>query len=125
MTSEPYGDALSRPYWEAALRSQLLIQRCTGCGAHQFYPRPFCLRCDGTVEWVAARGTGRVYSRTTVRIPAGGDLEVPYVAAIVELDEGPRMLTTLTDLDLPIGAPVRVSWRARAEGAPTPVFGPA
>jgi len=124
MTTEAHGDALSRPFWEAAERNQLLIQRCTGCGVHQFYPRPFCLRCDGTVEWVEARGTGWVYSRTTIRIPAGAGLEVPYVSAIVELDEGPRILTTLTDPALPIGAAVRVAWRARENAPPVPVFGP-
>ena len=125
MTTDAYGDPLSQPFWEAAERHQLVIQRCAGCGVHQFYPRPFCLQCDGAVEWVAARGTGRIYSRTTVRIPAGLDLELPYVAAIIELDEGPRILATLTDPDLPIGAAVRVGWRARTDAPPAPVFGPA
>ena len=123
---EPYGDPLTRPFWEAAGRRQLLIQRCSSCGSHQFYPRPFCISCqsDG-VQWVPAAGTGTVYTRTTVKVEIAPDLKPPYVVAVVELDEGPRLTTNLTDPGLRIGDRVRVSWRDREDVPPFPVFGPA
>ena len=124
MGDTSFGDALTAPFWEGTAQRELRIQRCTACGAHQFYPRPFCLGCDADVIWVTARGTGVVYSRTTVRIPVTPALEPPYVVALVEIDEGPRLLTVLTDPDLAIGDRVRVSWRQRGNGPPLPVFSP-
>jgi len=123
---EPYGDPLTVPFWEAARRRQLLIQRCSTCGNHQFYPRPFCIGCqsDG-IEWVPAAGTGTVYTRTTVNVEIAPDLKPPYVVAVVELDEGPRLTTNLTDPELRIGDRVRVSWREREDAPPFPIFGPA
>lgn len=124
MGDASFGDALTAPFWEGAVRHELRIQRCAACGTHQFYPRPFCLACDGEVTWVRAAGTGRVYSRTTIRIPVTPALEPPYVAALVELDEGPRILSVLTESTLRIGDPVAVVWRERDDGPPLPAFGP-
>lgn len=122
---ESYGDALSAPFWEAARRYELVLQRCSACGAHQFYPRPFCIACDSDeVEWSPARGTGVVYSSTTVRISISPEHEPPYVVALVELDEGVRLVTNLPP-DCPIGTRVRVAWKERAPAPPLPVFEPA
>jgi uncharacterized OB-fold protein len=119
------GDALTAPFWEGARLHELRVQHCAGCGAHQWYPRPFCIRCGGAVSWIAARGTGRVYSRTIIRVPVVPTLTPPYLVALVELDEGPRMLTNLTSDQVAIGDRVRVEWRPRDDGPPLPVFGPA
>lgn len=119
-------DPAMAPFWRAAEQHRLLIQRCARCGAWQFYPRPFCLACDGdTVEWVAARGVGAVYSVTTVHLatdPALG-LSNPYDVAIIALDEGPKLLTNLTTW-CPIGAAVELQWRELDGRPPVPVFGP-
>jgi uncharacterized OB-fold protein len=118
-----YGDPLTRAFWEGARRGVLILQRCADCGRWQHYPRPLCLGCESTaVEFVAASGKGTVYSRTTVRVPARPGLEPPYVAAIVELDEGPRMLTHLDSESVRIGDRVRVAWRERPDAPPLPVF---
>lgn len=121
-----YGDPLSQPFWEAAARHELVVQRCTACGHHQFYPRPYCLKCqsDG-VEWVKARGTGTVYSMSVVHMAPGPGFTPPYIVAVVELEEGPRLTTNLVESDsFKIGDPVQVTWRERADGPPVPVFRP-
>ena len=122
--TEVSGDPLTAPFWAAAASGRLLVQRCAGCGGHQLYPRPFCIGCQSDdVEWVPAAGTGTVYTMTTVHMEVGPDLEPPYVVAVVELDEGPRLLTNLLDRDLRIGDRVRVGWRPRGGLPPFPVFG--
>ncbi|MDH3733784.1 MAG: Zn-ribbon domain-containing OB-fold protein [Gemmatimonadota bacterium] len=129
-TGEGYGDALTRDFWAAAREERLVVQRCASCGHHQFYPRPFCLECeDGEVGWVDAAGTGRVYSLTTVHLKVTPDLEPPYIVALVELDEGPRLLTRLVDEDgsplvdgVAIGDRVSVAWHDRGEDPPLPIF---
>jgi uncharacterized OB-fold protein len=120
----PFGDPLTSPFWQAAADRRLLIQRCEDCGHHQFFPRPFCIACQSdAVAWVAAAGTGTVYTRTTVHLEIASDLKPPYVVAVVELDEGPRLTTNLTDPDLEIGERVAVAWREREDAPPFPVFG--
>jgi uncharacterized OB-fold protein len=118
-----YGDPITAPFWEAAGRRQLTIQRCNACSRHQFYPRPFCIECSSDdVEWVNAAGTGSVYSMTVVRIQISPEFSPPYTVAVVELDEGPRMLTNIVGKAVKIGDRVRVAWRDRSDLPPLPVF---
>lgn len=122
-----WADPTTDYFWNAAREHTLAIQQCASCLTHQFYPRPFCLACDSDqVEWVAASGFGTVYSRTIIHLPPapGLGLTAPYVAAIVELEEGPRMLTNLTSDECAIGDRVQVEWRSRDGQAPVPIFGP-
>ena len=104
----------SRPFWEGTRAHELRLQRCRHCGKHIFYPRaacPFCL--SERLEWVTAGGQGKIYSYTVVRRamhPAFQD-DVPYVLAIVELDEGPRLTTNIVAAALD---EVRVDMRVRA-----------
>ncbi len=122
-TFEDCGDPISRPFWAGAERGELRIQRCADCGSHQFYPRPFCLSCDSSeVEWVTASGAGVVHSLTEVHIRILPELEPPYLVAVVELAEGPRLTTNIVDGPAAIGDRVRVRWRARADAPPVPVF---
>lgn len=107
-------DPTTTAWWSAAGEGRLLVQRCDTCGTHQLYPRPFCLRCESRdVAWVASRGTGRVYSQTTVHVPVVSWLAPPYVVALVELDEGPRLLTNLVGPPCRIGDRVEVCWDVR------------
>lgn len=124
-TPERYGDPTTEPFWEAAERRQLCIQRCRACGKHQFFPRPVCISCFGTeVDWVVVSGNATVYSQTTVRIPVTPELQPPYVVAVVTLDEGPRITTNLVGPPCQIGDRVRLAWRDREGLPPLPVFGP-
>lgn len=94
----PVIDSESRPYWDALKQHRLTLKRCQDCGKHHFYPRALCPHCHSdAVEWVDARGTGTIYSFTIARRPAGPAFkaDTPYVVAVVELDEGARMMTNI------------------------------
>jgi len=112
----PVPDAVSRPYWEGIAEGVLRIQHCQACGRYVFYPRAVCPHC-GAVDlcWVEARGTGRIHSYTIVhRAPAEYRDEAPYVVALVELDEGVRMMTRLIDAEpaaVRVEMPVEVAIR--------------
>ncbi len=120
-------DPTTEPFWRACAQGRLIVQRCSACGTHQFYPRPFCLSCESTaLSWVDTKGRGTIYSLTTIRLPVTPELPPPYLLAIVELDEGPRLVTNIEADAASIGTPVAVAWRARAGGLPPlPVFKPA
>ncbi|WP_050515421.1 Zn-ribbon domain-containing OB-fold protein [Streptomyces rimosus] len=122
----PETDAFSRVYWEAAAEGRLLLRRCRadGCGAAHHYPREFCPRCwSEDVVWEEASGRATLYTWSVVHrndLPPFGD-RVPYVAAVVDLAEGPRMMTEIVDCPeahLRIGMALRVRFR-RVEGAGT------
>src|SRR5579859_6782825 len=88
----------TRPYWDGCKRHELRIQRCGACGRHQFYPRIYCAKCfDDRVEWVTASGRATVLTFTIVRRPVSPAFsgDVPYVVALVTLDEGPTMMTNI------------------------------
>ena len=94
----PIVDPGSKPFWDAAREHRLLIPRCNACGKHHFYPRELCPHCfSDDLTWVDACGQGEIYSFTIARMPAGPVFapDVPYVIAMIALDEGPRMLTNL------------------------------
>ena len=94
----PIIDSASAPYWDAARHGRLLIAGCGACGKVHHYPRPFCPHCwSDDVRPVQASGTGTLYTYSTVYandLPPFRD-RLPYVAAIVELAEGPRVMTTI------------------------------
>lgn len=120
-----YGDALSAPFWEAATRHELVVQRCAACGHHQFYPRPYCLACQSdNIVWVQVAGGGTIYAQTTVHIQIAPDFTPPYTAALVELDEGSRLLTNIVGGETQIGDEVRLMWRERDGEPPLPIFTP-
>lgn len=111
-------DPTTAPFWEAALDGRLVVQRCRACNASQLYPRPFCLRCESTeLDWADASGRGRVYSMTTNHLQVRPDLEPPYVIALVELDEGPRLLMHI-DGEVAIDDEVGIGWVDRSGELP-------
>jgi len=116
----PELDATSEPFWRAAGRGELWIQRCPACGERQFYPRPVCTGCGGAPEWEVASGRGVVHTYTIVRQYGGEPFrgELPYAVAIVELDEGVRMMGNVTDCapeEVHVGLEVE-AWAWAAEG---------
>lgn len=114
----------AREWWEATRDCRLLVQSCRSCGHRQHYPRAICLRCEGVdLGWVEAAGGGTVYSFThSHRSPDPAAFEPPYTIAIVTLDEGPRILTTVTGTGIRCDARVRLGWKPLADGRNLPVF---
>jgi uncharacterized OB-fold protein len=99
----PLSPALTRPFWEAAKRHELLMPRCTMCDHVFFYPRSECPRClSAHLEWVKVSGRARLHSFTIVQQPANPAFrdDVPYVYAVVQLDEGPRLVSNIVQCDL-------------------------
>jgi len=104
MSEKPYKKPLprideeSRGFWEALQRHELYVQRCRSCSTTRFYPRAVCTECmSSEVEWVRCSGRGTVYSFTVTHQnqAPGFREELPYVLAIVELAEGPRVMTNV------------------------------
>ncbi|OKJ99872.1 nucleic acid-binding protein [Streptomyces sp. CB03234] len=115
-------DAFTRVYWDAAAEGHLLIRRCGTCGRAHHYPREFCPHCWGEdVTWERASGRATLYTWSVVH---RNDLppfaaRTPYTAAVVDLAEGPRLMTLIVDCperDLRIGMPLTVAFREEAEG---------
>jgi uncharacterized protein len=108
----PHIDEESRPWWEAAQRHELYIQKCRNCGDLRFHPRALCTNCmSSRTEWVRCKGTGKIYTFTvTNQNQASGFRDsLPYVMAWVEVEEGLKMLTNIVDCppeQVKIGMPV-------------------
>jgi uncharacterized OB-fold protein len=107
----PELDGVSTEWWNAAARGELLYQECPSCGHRQFYPRAMCTACGLETEWKPASGRGSVHTFTVIHQNLAapfGDLS-PYVVAMVELEEGVRMMTNITHCDkdeVEVGLPV-------------------
>ena len=94
----PLSPELTRPFWEAARRHELVMPRCKTCDYLFFYPRSECPHCFSTnLEWVKVSGRGRLHSYTIVQQPANPAFrdDVPYVYAVVQLEEGPRIVSNI------------------------------
>jgi uncharacterized OB-fold protein len=126
----PSPQAETQPFWDAARERRLLVMRSRATGRHFFYPRPFDPQTwSGDVEWVEASGRARLYTYSVVRqndLPPWPE-RVPYVAAIVELEEGPKMMTQVVDCAfdaLEIGMALEVDFRDLTDDVTIPVFRP-
>jgi uncharacterized protein len=125
----PEGDTIA--FWDAAKEERLLIKHCLDCGEYTYYPRPFCPKCwSPNLEWHEASGNATLYTWSVIYSndqPPFRD-RVPYVAAIVDLEEGPRMITNVVDTefdDLEIGMALTVVFRPISDDFTIPVFIPA
>ena len=121
----------SAVYWRGCNDGKLLLQRCGSCGHFRFYPRILCTNCSSLeTEWVEASGRGAVYSYSVIhRAPSPAfKAEVPYVLAVVVLDEGVRMMTNIVDCapdQVRIDMPVRVRFDRVSDEIAVPKFAPA
>lgn len=122
----PTPTAETRAYWNGAREGRLFVQRCVDCGRHQFYPRPFCTAClSERVDWVEAAGSGCVVTFTICRIAAHPALTAPYAVALIELDEGVRLLANLVHCPLDAihcGARVQVRFERLDDEITLPQF---
>ncbi len=120
-------DSDSRPFWEGLAQGELRIQRCATCAKAVFYPRSICPYCHSDqLEWIVTSGKGTIYTYTVVHQAFGAFVEdVPFVVALVELEEGVRMMSRIVDAPrerVTIGAPVRVTFAGAGEELTLPYF---
>jgi uncharacterized OB-fold protein len=124
----PKPTADSAPFWDGCDRGELLLARCSECGHRFYYPRRLCPACgSGSIGFEASAGTGTVFSFSEVRVSFYGpawESQLPYTVVLVDLDEGPRMLSRLVrdgGREVGIGDRVRVRF-IEVEGRKLPYF---
>ena len=121
----------TKPYWDLCRQGELLIQKCDKCDEYQFYPRGICANCwSGDIKWVRSSGKGTVWTFTVTyqNRTAGFVDEIPYVLALVELEEGVRMFTNIVECEpsaVTIGMPVEVTFVKATDQITIPYFKPA
>ncbi len=117
-------------FWDGTQEGELRLQRCRDCTASYFPPRPFCPHCSSqNIEVFVASGRARLYSYVISHRPSPG-FEAPYAIAVVELEEGPRMMTNLVDTPqtpeaLVLDMRLEVVFEGVGEGISLPLFRPA
>jgi uncharacterized OB-fold protein len=120
----------TQEFWDGTKAGELRLQRCEACDHAYFPPRPFCPRCAGRkVRWFTASGRGQLYSYVIHHRPVPGFVP-PYSIAVVELDEGPRMMTNIvhcpqTPEALQLDMPVEVTFTQISDAIWLPQFQPA
>ena len=119
-----------RPFFEAAKRHELVVQRCTTCGTHRFPAREICSNClSRDAAWVRVSGDGEVFSYNImhqVYHPGFAD-EVPYAVVLVKLKEGAKITSNLVGVpphEITIGMPVTVVFEDITDAVTLPKFVP-
>ena len=120
---------LTGPYWAAIDRHELTRPVCDSCGRSHFKPQVVCPWCQ-SANWayVPSSGRGSVYSYTTIHRPPDPGFTAPYVVADIEMDEGWRLFSWITNCkpaDVSIGMEVTVQFAPGIDGELHPVFEPA
>jgi uncharacterized OB-fold protein len=116
------------PFWQGCKERRLLFQRCSECGNMRYPASIVCPDCHSTAcEWVESKGEGRIYSFVVFRraFHPAMDGRIPYVVAVVELDEGPSFLTNIVGTDpaqIRCDQRVRLTWEKMEDGLSLPVF---
>jgi uncharacterized OB-fold protein len=128
----PAADVETAPFWAACREHKLIIQRCRSCGHKRFPPTRFCSECQSAEQdWTESSGRGVIFSWIVVRHPVPKEAfapDVPYIVALVDLEEGVRMPANLEGCapEAVRGSmPVMVGFRAVTPDVTLPVFKPA
>ena len=126
----PAPDSESAPYWTGLKERRLMLQKCKSSGQYLFPPTSFCPGALEKPEWVEGSGLGKVFSWIVVRHPVPRDVyadHVPYVVALVELNEGCRMPANIVDCapeDVKANMPVEIVFRPITPDVTLPAFRP-
>jgi uncharacterized OB-fold protein/acyl dehydratase len=117
-------------WWDTVReKGEIPIQRCKECQVLRHPPRPMCGEC-GSMEWdhIASTGKGTVHTYTVIHYPEFPGYEFPIIAALIDLEEGTRLMSSLTDVkpgDVEIGMPVEALIQTDEDGFALPIFRPA
>lgn len=120
----------NRPFWDGCREGVLRLQYCEQCQHYQFYPRLYCMQCGAEAPtWREVSGRGTVYSYTLIHLNKAPAFihETPYNVAIVQLEEGPRLLSNIIDIastDLRVDLPVTVVFDVINDTISLPRFKP-
>jgi uncharacterized OB-fold protein len=127
----PHPTPTSAPYWDGLAAGEVRVQRCDACGTWVHYPRHRCPSClSDRLSWHTIDSDGSVYTFTVARRPthpAFAD-EVPQIIAVIELQHGVRMTTTLVGVEpdaVRIGLPVKALFDPGEDGVTVLRFSPA
>src|SRR5574341_52051 len=129
----PLPDPVTQPYWDSVKAHGMKLQKCAACGKFIFYPRavcPFCFSRD--LRWTPVSGKGRIYGFTInyQKVIQSFAAEVPYVIALVELEEGARLMTNLVGVEpdpakIKVGMEIMVQYEDVTDAITLPKFKPA
>ncbi len=119
-------------YWQGCKQHELWMRYCNACAKPYFYPRDICPMCGGRdVDWKKLSGRGTIYTYAIVHRPPmpGFADDVPFVTSIVQLDEGPRMMTNIVGVEpdparIKVGMPVQVTFEDITDEISLPKFRP-
>lgn len=115
----PEPSPISQPFWEGCKAGELRYQICRDCNAITMNPSPACSSCFGpNLDWATSAGEGEVYSYTVVWRPQTPAFEVPYVPAIIELDEGFSLMSAIVGCeveDVAVGMRVKAVFEEMSE----------
>jgi uncharacterized OB-fold protein len=118
----------SAQFWRGCHDGALRMQRCDDCGELNWFPRGMCVNCSSSrLTWTTLSGRGTLYSFSVVTRPPNDDFPTRYVLALVDLEEGPRMMTHLVDVEpdaVGIGMAVTVRFDRRTDAISLPMFAP-
>lgn len=92
----------SKPYWDGLKEHKLMLPKCEECGKPFFYPRILCPHCHSRrITWIQASGRGRLYSFEIAyqSLNPAFKIKPPYILAMIELEEGPRLMSNLVNID--------------------------
>lgn len=126
----PWPSPETRQFWDACKRHELMLPYCPACAQYFFYPRQFCPRCfSWDIESRRCSGRGKIYTFAIQFRAQMPGFTPPYVTAIVELDEGPRLMTNLVGIDpmpenIRCDMPVEVVWEDVTDEITLPLFQP-
>jgi uncharacterized OB-fold protein len=130
-TPNPTATVDTVEFWDGLKDGKFLLRRCDSCQTVIWYPRKFCPNC-GSIEstWFESSGKGSIYTYTIVHRSMLPDWAAsgPYVIAYVELEEGPRIMTNIVNIDpesVTVGAPVQVVYTTTDDGSALYRFEPA
>lgn len=127
----PTIDVWSKPFWDAAKQEKLMVQQCDNCRHHFFPPGPICPNCQSkSLSWVEVSGRATVESWVVFHqlYFKGFEPELPYNATMVQLGEGPLLMTNVLGIDnadLHRGMEVEVTFDPLTDGITVPRFRPA
>lgn len=123
----------SKPYWDGLKEGKLMLPRCQDCGSVHFYPRVFCPECHShNVTWIQGSGKGTLFSFAILQRAFNRAVKVPtpYIFALVALEEGPRMLSSLINIApdpalIKCDMPVEMVFSKLTDDVTIPLFQPA